>query len=176
MINEHFLFRGCLIPSRLPYLERSSRFVLDKMDVRYDDLPGETCCVEPIGLRSLALDTWLVSAARILSIAEENGRDIISLCNGCYMSLKEAEHALKDEATRENVNTVLRSIGREYGGNVSVRHIGASSGSRARTKFVHSSPHQCRSSNWPPIQDVIWSDLREYWGWFIIFDPRSSPS
>ncbi len=93
------------------------------MDVRYDDLPGETCCVEPIGLRSLALDTWLVSAARILSIAEENGRDIISLCNGCYMSLKEAEHALKDEATRENVNTVLRSIGREYGGNVSVRHI-----------------------------------------------------
>ncbi len=79
--------------------------------------------MEPIGLRSLALDTWLVSAARILSIAEENGRDIISLCNGCYMSLKEAEHALKDEATRENVNTVLRSIGREYGGNVSVRHI-----------------------------------------------------
>ncbi|WP_019176125.1 CoB--CoM heterodisulfide reductase iron-sulfur subunit B family protein [Methanomassiliicoccus luminyensis] len=118
-----YLFSGCLIPTRLPFLEASSRFVLDRLGVEHSDLPQATCCVEPIGLKSLARDTWLASAARLLSIAEEGGRDILTLCNGCYMSLREAQHALEDEARKREVNAVLREIGREYRGDAEVRHL-----------------------------------------------------
>ena len=37
--------------------------------------PDATCCVEPIGLRTMAQDTWLATAARMLAIAQEGDRD-----------------------------------------------------------------------------------------------------
>lgn len=123
MNRKYFLFRGCLIPTRLPFLERSSLFVLDKLGVDHEPMPGATCCVEPIGLRSLANDTWLVVTARMLALAEKNGRDILSLCNGCYLSLEESRQTLEDEPTRARVNAVLGEIDLHYSGNVKVRHF-----------------------------------------------------
>jgi heterodisulfide reductase subunit B len=121
--EDLYLFPGCLVPARLPFLEASARFVLGKMEVGIEDLPHAACCVEPIGLRTMAPDTWLVSAARLLAIAEEGGRDVLTLCNGCYMSLKEAAHALEDGSVRRDVNEVLGEIGREYRGKAAVHHF-----------------------------------------------------
>jgi len=121
--EPYFLFSGCLIPTRLPYLERSSRFVLDKLGEEYEELPDATCCSEPIGLRSLAYDTWLAVTARMLSIAEAQHREILTLCNGCYMSLKESAHILEERTVRSRVNEVLGPTGRKYGGGVEVRHF-----------------------------------------------------
>jgi heterodisulfide reductase subunit B len=121
--ERYYLFRGCLIPTRLPFLERSSLFVLDKLGVEHEPMKEATCCVEPIGLRSLAEDTWLVVTARMLAIAERDGRDILSLCNGCYLSLEEARQALENETTRKEVNEVLGQIGLHYGGNVRIKHF-----------------------------------------------------
>jgi heterodisulfide reductase subunit B len=122
-VSDLYLFSGCLIPARLPFLEASSRFVLDRLEISYEDLPDGACCVEPIGLRTMARDTWLVSAARLLAIAEEGGRDILTLCNGCFMSLKEAAHELEDRTVRAEVNDVLWSIGRECRGFATVHHL-----------------------------------------------------
>jgi heterodisulfide reductase subunit B len=123
MSRPLYLFSGCLIPTRLPYLEASSRFVLDNMSVDYADLPGATCCVEPIGLRTMARETWLASSARLLAIAEEDGRDVLTLCNGCYMSLQEARHVLEDDRVRWRINDVLGGVGREYRGEARVHHL-----------------------------------------------------
>ena len=122
-MTEHYLFRGCLIPTRLPYLEKASVDALDIMGTSRELLPDATCCMEPIGLRSMALDTWKITAARMLAIAERGGRDIITLCNGCFMSLKEAEHLLSNEEERGEVNRILSEIGLEYGGGTRVRHL-----------------------------------------------------
>ena len=54
MSRPFYLFSGCLISTRLPFLEASSRFVLDRLGIAYEDLPGATCCVEPIGLRTMS--------------------------------------------------------------------------------------------------------------------------
>jgi heterodisulfide reductase subunit B len=121
--DQYLLFRGCLIPTRLPFLERSSRFVLDKLGVDYEHMTGATCCVEPIGLRSLAEDTWLLTTARMLAIAEQSGRDILSLCNGCYLSLEESRQELEDEAVRAEVNCILEEMGLHYSGKVKVKHF-----------------------------------------------------
>ncbi len=123
MSRALYLFSGCLIPTRLPFLEAASRYVLDSLGAEYEGLPGATCCVEPIGLRTMAEDTWLASCARLLAIAEQDGRDVLTLCNGCYMSLQEARHALEDERVRKKANEVLRSVGREYRGEALVHHL-----------------------------------------------------
>jgi heterodisulfide reductase subunit B2 len=119
----YLLFTGCLIPARLPFLEASSRLVLDKIGIGYEPFPSATCCVEPIGLRSLGYDTWLTVVARMLSIAEAKGKDVLVLCNGCFMSFKEAAHQLEDEGLRSKVNEKLAPIERKYDGTVKVRHF-----------------------------------------------------
>ena len=123
MSERFFLFKGCLIPTRLPHLESSSRFILNALGVDAPDLPGATCCVEPIGLRTMSPDTWLLTVARMLAIAEEADRDVLTLCNGCYLSFQEAVRALEDEERRREVNDVLRSIGKHYDGPVRVMHM-----------------------------------------------------
>ncbi|QLH75112.1 MAG: hypothetical protein HPY73_06445 [Methanomassiliicoccales archaeon] len=123
MTEQYYLFKGCLIPTRLPYLEASSKYVLDRLGVDILDLPGATCCVEPIGLRTLASDTWLVTVARMLAVAEKEGRDVLTLCNGCYLSFLEAVHELKVVEKRDAVNGVLSKIGLEYKAGARVRHI-----------------------------------------------------
>lgn len=123
MSDEYYLFRGCLIPTRLPFLEKASIIVLNRLGIDFEYLPAATCCMEPIGLRSLAIDAWLAVTARMLSIAEAGERDILTLCNGCFMSLKEAAHALADPELRDNVNGILSEIGLEYGGTTGVKHL-----------------------------------------------------
>jgi heterodisulfide reductase subunit B2 len=118
-----YLFRGCLIPTRLPYLESSSRFVIDKLGLKVEDLPGASCCVEPIGLKTIAEDTWVVTVARMLAIAERDDKDILALCNGCYLSFVEAIHELRSKEKLDLTNQVLADIGLEYKGNVKVNHI-----------------------------------------------------
>jgi heterodisulfide reductase subunit B len=111
--ERYFLFSGCLIPTRLPFLERSARLVLDGLNIDHAPLPRATCCVEPIGLRTMGYDTWLAVTARMLAIAEAGGRDLLALCNGCYMSLKESWFALNDAETRRKVNELLNDKGQE---------------------------------------------------------------
>ena len=122
-MSDIYMFPGCLIPTRLPYLEVSSRYVLDRLDVRHSPLPDATCCVEPIGLRSLHVEAWMVTSARMLAIAERDGRDLLTLCNGCYMSLSQARKLLMDRAERDRVNEHLDPLGLEYKGSVDVYNL-----------------------------------------------------
>jgi heterodisulfide reductase subunit B len=121
--SDLYLYGGCLIPTRLSFLERSSLFVLDKLEIGHEALPDATCCVDPIGLRSMGHDTWLAMSARLLAIAERDGKNILPLCNGCYMSLKEARHLLADDQRREEVNKLLEPLGFQYQGKVDVIHF-----------------------------------------------------
>jgi len=122
-LTDYLLFPGCLISTRLPFLEASSRFVLDRLGVDYSSFPDSTCCVEPIGLRSLGKDTWLGMSARLLSIAEEQDSTVLSLCNGCFMSLIEAKHELADSATRKKINDIIEPTGHRYAGGAEVKHF-----------------------------------------------------
>ncbi|MCL2607586.1 MAG: heterodisulfide reductase-related iron-sulfur binding cluster [Methanomassiliicoccaceae archaeon] len=110
-MNDIVLYPGCLIQSRLPFLEAAARFILDKLNVKADDIEGFTCCMEPVGLRSLGPETWKGVCARIHSIAF--GNRILTLCDGCNMSLSEAGKELSTEHGRRSVSDVMKEIGRE---------------------------------------------------------------
>ncbi len=119
---RYALFLGCFIPVRLPHLEAVSRMVLPKLGVELADIDGFSCCPEPVGFLT-DKTTGLAIAARNICLAEEAGFDILTLCNGCTYTLRQANQTLKrDAALREKVNDILAETGHQFKGTVEVRH------------------------------------------------------
>ncbi len=117
-------FPGCLIPTKYPHMELAVRRTLEPLGVEIVDLDGFSCCPDPIFFQASDKIGWLTLAARNLTIAEEAGLSIFTICSGCTGTLSEANHMLKEDAElRERVNRRLARVGREYRGTVSVRHI-----------------------------------------------------
>lgn len=117
------LFPGCTIADRLPFIEKSIRMIAPHFDLELVDLPF-TCCPEPNSVRSFSDKTWLTMGARNLAIAEEAGLNIMAACAGCFESLSMSKHVLDtNPAAKDEVNKVLKSIGKEYKGEIEVRHI-----------------------------------------------------
>ena len=117
------LFLGCTIPNRLPYLEDAARKVFNKLGIETSDAPF-ACCPEPVGFHSIDHEAWLAMSARNLSIAENEGKDIVSLCNGCYQTLAVANHELKKNAAEKGkINKILSKVNKEYKGTSNVKHF-----------------------------------------------------
>jgi len=86
------------------------------------DVDGFSCCPEPVGFLTDRI-TGLAVAARNISLAEEAGLDIITLCNGCTYTLRQANQTLKaDAALRERVNGILAETDHQFRGTIEVRH------------------------------------------------------
>jgi heterodisulfide reductase subunit B len=123
MIEEKLLFPGCVIGNRLPYLEASARKVLDKLGVPTVDAPF-ACCPDPVGCQSTDATSWLALGARNLCIAEEKGKDIMSLCNGCNQTLTAVNHELKHDARKKGkINNILSKVGKQYKGSIGTSHF-----------------------------------------------------
>ncbi|MFW9896019.1 MAG: CoB--CoM heterodisulfide reductase subunit B [Candidatus Thorarchaeota archaeon] len=122
--KKYSLFLGCVIPNRYPYIEVATRKVFQKLGIDIDEMQGASCCPAPGVFRGFDMDTWLIIGARNITIAETNNHDIATMCNGCYGSLLEANHQLKeDPKKREMVNNHLVNVGRVYKGSINVKHI-----------------------------------------------------
>ncbi|WP_135606497.1 CoB--CoM heterodisulfide reductase subunit B [Methanococcoides sp. NM1] len=123
------LFLGCVIPNRYPGIEKSTKLCLDKLGVDCIDLEGASCCPAPGVLRSFDKATWLALSSRNIALSEELDRDLLTICNGCYGSLADANYEIKaDEQVKKEVNSHLDLIGRNVKGSHDVRHI---------TEFLH---------------------------------------
>ena len=117
------LFLGCVIPARLPFLETSSRKVFEKLGIKLNDVDGFSCCPDPTGIELIDHKTWLALGARNLSLCNTNG-GVVSFCSGCVETLKGVNYAInKDPHTKEEVNEVLKKVGKSYDGKVEVKHF-----------------------------------------------------
>ncbi|MFX0027990.1 MAG: CoB--CoM heterodisulfide reductase subunit B [Candidatus Hermodarchaeota archaeon] len=118
------LFLGCVIPNRYPMIEASIRSVFEHLDAEILELPGASCCPAPGVFRAFHIPTWLVIAARNISIAEEIGVNPLTGCNGCYGTLRDAWYELEHEfELKKEVNSYLSKINREYKGNLEPKHV-----------------------------------------------------
>ena len=121
--EEYKMFQGCVIGNRLPFIEASARKVFDKLGIQTSDA-AFACCPDPVGFNSTDHESWLAMGARNLTIAEDEGKNIISLCNGCFQTLKLVNEELKhNDHEREKVNTLLKTVGREFKGSINVKHF-----------------------------------------------------
>lgn len=122
--QEFAYFLGCIMNNRYPGIEKATRILFDALDVGLKDMEGASCCPAPGVFGSFDRTTWASIAARNLTIAEEQGNDIMTECNGCFGSLFETNHMLhEDPEMKEKINKVLAEVGREYKGEIEVRHF-----------------------------------------------------
>ncbi|MCK4285317.1 MAG: CoB--CoM heterodisulfide reductase subunit B [Candidatus Lokiarchaeota archaeon] len=105
-------------------IEASIRNVFDHLGAEILELPGASCCPAPGVFRSFHIPTWLVIAARNISISEEIGVNPLTGCNGCYGTLRDAWYELEHEyELKKEVNEHLAKIGRTYKGNLEPKHV-----------------------------------------------------
>jgi heterodisulfide reductase subunit B len=117
-------FKGCFLPIRLPHIEKVARRVLGALGIELRDVKGFSCCPEPVGVFTNDTITGMALAARNISLAEEKGLDIITLCNGCAYTLKQVNHTLKtNKEVRDKINEVLNVTGHGFEGTVNVKHF-----------------------------------------------------
>ncbi len=122
-MTEYKMFEGCVIGNRIPFVEAASRKVFEKLGIETSQAPF-SCCPDPTGVKCFDNDTWLAMGARNLCLAEAEGKDIISLCNGCANTLRGVKHQLMhDSLKKEKINAELAKIGKEYRGSIDVKHF-----------------------------------------------------
>ena len=86
-MTEYTMFEGCTIGNRIPFIEAASKRVFEKVGIETSQAPF-SCCPDPTGMKSFDNNAWLALGARNLTLAETEGKDIISLCNGCTNTLR----------------------------------------------------------------------------------------
>ncbi|MHA1672184.1 MAG: CoB--CoM heterodisulfide reductase subunit B [Promethearchaeota archaeon] len=124
--NEYAFFLGCIMPNRYPQIEVCTQYLMKKLGYKLYDMVGATCCPAPGVFRSFDKLDWMVVGARNLCIAEKLGKDLLTVCNGCFGTLQEINLHLKgDEKARQEINMKLAEMGDwEFKGSINVRHIG----------------------------------------------------
>jgi len=121
-LTEYALYLGCTAPVRTLNYELAARNTAMQFGIELSDINDFGCCGFPV--KSVHLDTALLMSARNLALAEEQGKDICSLCSSCTGTLAEANHALQqNDELRHRVNRDLEATtGRRYNGSIQVRH------------------------------------------------------
>ncbi|MDO8056248.1 MAG: CoB--CoM heterodisulfide reductase subunit B, partial [Candidatus Hermodarchaeota archaeon] len=121
--HRYSIFLGCVIPNRLPQIEAATRLVVPKLGIELVEMEGASCCPAPGVIKSFDLDTWLAITARNIALSEENGLDILVLCNGCYGTLIAGYAELQDPETRKRVNKILKGTGHQVKGTATAKHL-----------------------------------------------------
>jgi heterodisulfide reductase subunit B len=167
-MTEYKMFEGCTIGNRIPFIEAASMKVFEKVGIETSQAPF-SCCPDPTGMKSFDNDAWLTLGARNLSLAEAEGKNIISLCNGCTNTLRGVQYQLKHDSMKmEKVNEELAKIGKNYEGTSDIKHFvdvlsdNLDKIKRAITKpltglkvAVHPGCHYMRPAEWMESDDPM---------------------
>ena len=118
-------FPGCVLKGAAAEAYTSMQKVCDALGIELEEIPNWTCCgaSHAQGVNDLAA---LAVNARNISIAENMGLDIMTVCNTCTLQLRTAKKRLdENKALREKVNGILKESGHpyEYKGTSKITHF-----------------------------------------------------
>lgn len=80
------IYAGCMVSSRLPFIEAAAKFVLEKIGANPEFLEGMPCCMEPVGMRSVSYDGWKKTTSFISE--KTGGEKIVTICDSCAYSFE----------------------------------------------------------------------------------------
>jgi succinate dehydrogenase / fumarate reductase, cytochrome b subunit len=129
-------YPGCLTRRGAKELDDSTRLVCARLGVELEELPAAPCCgAGDVQAVSPALGSAL--SALVLAQAEKTGLDVLTVCNVCTLSLRQAaslwtsdedDAAVLDAggptaASRQAAADALAAAGHQYTGGVAVTHL-----------------------------------------------------
>ena len=105
-------------------IEKATRLVFADLGATVHELSGHTCCPEGTLVKANDENAFYTAAARNLAIVERAGLDVVTPCNGCYSTFKEASSHLKaDWREREAINERLAAEELRYDAVTKVVHF-----------------------------------------------------
>ncbi len=123
-MKEFAVFWGCTIPARFPFIEKATRLVFDDLGAEIHELEGHTCCPEGTLVKANDENAFYTAAARNLALVEKAGLDVVTPCNGCYSTFKEASSHLRTHwREKDEINERLAREGLHYEGDLKIRHF-----------------------------------------------------
>ncbi len=118
---KYLYFKGCQIPFHLPNYDLATRAICNALDIELIDMEFN-CCGYPV--RHQDFDSFIVSAARNLALAETKGLPMLTPCKCCFGNFKHAQHWLsKDEALHQRISPILAKERLSLNGETKVEHL-----------------------------------------------------
>lgn len=99
---------GCVVKTKVPYLEHASAVALRAMGFQCKELEGNGCCMRPAQFSNLMdLDK---RAYRAEMIERASGKDVLALCNGCSEEMRSSSIVVKDiiQFLHDNIDRLPR--------------------------------------------------------------------
>ncbi len=124
MNREYTFFWGCTIQAKFPFMEKATRLVLDRLNIKHKDIDSFTCCPEKSLIKNIDESLFDLTGIRNIALAEKQNADIISVCTGCYSNLKQIRNKVaSDLPYQKKINETLEKIGLNFSGETSVYHF-----------------------------------------------------
>ena len=118
---KYAYYLGCTVPARVNQYDAAVRKSSEKLGIELIDIEGAGCC-GPVNIKSINYKAWILLGARNIALAEKMGLDIVTLCNGCYSTMKEVDHYLKNNGTLlKEVNEILKEEDLSFSGKIKIK-------------------------------------------------------
>ncbi len=116
-------FPGCSLETTNRAYDVSTRNVARVLGLEMVELEDWNCCGATAYMAVNEKRSFVLSA-RNLALSEAAGRDLVTVCSGCYLALhKTNRYFAQDAHVRSEVRRALQAGGLDYGGGVRVRHF-----------------------------------------------------
>lgn len=116
-------FPGCSAMSANRAYDISARSVADALGMGLVELDDWNCCGATAYV-SISEKRSFVLSARNLALAEKTGKDVVAICNACYLVLRKTnKYMAENPKLRGEIAKALAAGGMSYGGGVKVRHF-----------------------------------------------------
>ena len=124
MNKEYAFFWGCTIQAKFPFMEKATRLVLDRLNIKYRDIDSFTCCPEKSLVKNIDESLFDLTGIRNIALAENENVDIMSVCTGCYSNLKQIRaKVVSNLPYQKKLNQTLENLNLNFSGKSSVYHF-----------------------------------------------------
>ncbi len=117
-------YPGCSLEATGRAYDESIRAIAGPLGIELEEIRDWNCCGATTYMSVRELLSFSISA-RNLSLAQQQGLDIVAPCSACFTVLRKTDHYLQEiPQLRRKVDTVLHAAGLSYEpGSVRVRHL-----------------------------------------------------
>jgi len=120
---KYTYYPGCSVKSTEIGYENSLKACSEVLEIELNELDDWNCCGATI-FPKLNRKAYLLLSVRNLALAENYGKDIVTVCNGCLTALSKTNFYLQQNRDAfEKINRVLEKLGLNYQGKIKVRHF-----------------------------------------------------